>query len=126
VLTPLAEKEFSTIKCLTCLEWYHRPCVNIFENEDQKFVCQRCTVQTTFDPSESGVLVDSQTRQQKPQKLDFVRRKRALLIGINYNQGIQLFHPQRDVKEVERLLKGEVSVSGLGGYDSDCNHVPHC
>jgi len=128
VLTPSAENEFPTIKCLTCLEWYHRPCVNIFENEDQKFVCQRCAVHTTFDPRESDTLVDSQTRQQKPQKLDFVRRKRALLIGINYtgSQGVQLIYPQRDMKEVERLLKGEVLVSGLGGYDSDCHHVPHC
>ena len=128
MLTPSAENEFPTIKCLTCLEWYHRPCVNIFENADQKFVCQRCMVQTTFDPRESDVLVDSQTRQQKPQKLDFVRRKRALLIGINYtgDQGFDLSHPQRDMKEVEQLLKGKVSVSCLGVYDSDSHHVPQC
>jgi len=121
VLTPSAENEFPTIKCLTCLEWYHRPCINIFENEDQKFVCQRCTVQTTFDSRESDVLVDSQISQ----KLDFVRRKRALLIGINYtgNEELEtLNRPQRDIKEVERLLKGEAPASGLGGYDSDCHH----
>jgi len=115
VLTPSAENEFPTIKCLTCLEWSHRPCVNIFKNEDQNFVCQRCTVQATFDPRESDVLVDSQT--QHPQMVDFVRQKRALLIGINYicSQGVpvQLNRPQRDMREVERLLKGEVSVSGL-------------
>ena len=37
---------------MTCSEWYHRPCVNISENEAQKFVCQRCTVQTS--PSSPG------------------------------------------------------------------------
>ena len=122
ILTHIAENESPTIKCLSCSEWYHRLCVNILDNEDQKFVCQRCTVvQTTFDPSESdGVLVDSQTRRQDPQKLAFGRRKRALLIGMNYDHGIQLFHSQRDLKEAERLLKGEVSASGLGGYDSNC------
>lgn len=121
ILTHLAEDESPAIKCLTCSEWYHRPCVNIFENEDQKFVCQRCTVvQTTFDPSESGgVLLDSQTRRQKPQKLEFVRRKKALLIGMNYDHSLQLIHSQRSVKEVERLLKGEVSASSLGSCDSD-------
>ena len=51
-LTHLVENEFPTIRCLTCSEWYHRPCVNISENEDQKFVCQRCTVQTS--PSSPG------------------------------------------------------------------------
>jgi len=129
VLTHLAENESPTIKCLTCSEWYHRPCVNISENEDQKFVCQRCTVQTMSDPNESGgVPVDSQTGQ-KSEKLAFVRRKRALLIGINYDlndQDLQLRFPQRDIQKVGWLLKGEVSVSGLGGYDSDCYRVPRC
>jgi hypothetical protein len=126
VLTRLAENESPTIKCLTCSEWYHRSCVNIFENEDQKFVCQRCTVQTMSDPNESsgGVLVDSQTGRIS-EELAFVRRKRALLIGINYNHDpdLRLWFPQRDMKKVGWLLKGEVSVSGLGGYDSDCHHI---
>jgi hypothetical protein len=126
VLTHIAENEFPTIRCLTCSEWYHRPCVNIFENEDQRFVCQRCTVQTMFDPNESGdVMVDSQTRQ-KLQNLASVRRKRALLIGMNYDQALQSLFSQRNMKEVYRLLKGEVSVSGPGGYDSDSHHVPCC
>ena len=122
ILTRLAENESPTIKCLTCSEWYHRPCVNIFENEDEKFVCQRCVVQTMFNPNESsGVLVDSQTRRQKPQKLVFARRKRALLIGINFDSdpSLRFQFSQRDIKEVGRLLKGEVSASGLGGCDSD-------
>ena len=60
VLTHLAENELPTMKCLTCSEWHHRSCINIFENEDQKFVCQRCTMS---DPNESGgALVDSQTQ----------------------------------------------------------------
>ena len=125
VLTHLAETEFPTIKCLTCSEWYHRPCVNIFENGDQKFVCQRCTVQTMSDLDESGVLVDSQARQN-PQELALVRRKRALLIGMNYDQAPQSKFPQRDMKEVGRILKGGVLVGGQGGYDSDCHHAPHC
>ena len=129
ILTRLAENEFPTIRCLTCSEWYHRPCVNIFENADQNFVCQRCTLQTVFDLNESGgVLVDSQARQ-KPQDLAFVRRKRALLIGMNYDSdpALRLKFSPRDMTEVGLLLKGEVSASGLGSCDSDCYHdVQHC
>ena len=38
-----------TIRCSTCSEWHHRPCVSISENEDQSFVCQLCEVQTNRD-----------------------------------------------------------------------------
>ncbi|KIM44033.1 hypothetical protein M413DRAFT_373720 [Hebeloma cylindrosporum] len=39
-----------TIRCSTCSEWHHRPCVRVYENTDQSFVCQRCKVQTTPEP----------------------------------------------------------------------------
>jgi hypothetical protein len=43
VLTSLADNEsIPTIRCSTCSEWHHRPCIGISENEDQSFVCQRC------------------------------------------------------------------------------------
>jgi len=115
VLTRLAENEFPTIRCLTCSEWYHRLCVNIFENEDQNFVCQRCTVQTMFNSNESGGAPVDLQAQKKPQDLAFVRRKRALLIGMNYDSdpALRLKFSQRDMKEVGRLLKGEVSASSL-------------
>ena len=40
------------------------------------------------------------------------RRKRALLIGINYKDGhpdMRLKSPQSDMKEVHKLLKGEAA-----------------
>jgi hypothetical protein len=47
VLTSLADKEsIPTIRCSTCSEWHHRPCVSISENKDQSFVCRRCKIQT--------------------------------------------------------------------------------
>jgi hypothetical protein len=43
VLICLADNEsIPTIRCLICSEWHHRPCVSIFENKDQGFVCLRC------------------------------------------------------------------------------------
>ena len=46
-LTSLADNEsVPTIRCSTCSEWHHRPCVIISENKDQSFVCRRCNVQT--------------------------------------------------------------------------------
>ena len=43
------------------------------------------------------------------------RRRKALLIGINYgNTEEQLSFPQRDTKEMRRLLKGGVLASGFG------------
>jgi len=44
LLTDLADIEsIPTIRCSTCLEWHHRPCVNAFESEDRTFVCHRCS-----------------------------------------------------------------------------------
>ena len=43
-LTYLADIEsIPTIRCSTCLEWHHRPCVNAFESEDRTFICHRCS-----------------------------------------------------------------------------------
>ena len=43
------------------------------------------------------------------------RRKKALLIGINYNHApdLQLTFPQRDMMEMYALLKGEVISQGF-------------
>jgi len=43
------------------------------------------------------------------------RRKKALLIGINYNHApdMQLIFPQRDMMEMYALLKGEVISQGF-------------
>jgi len=43
------------------------------------------------------------------------RRKKALLIGINYDHapGMQLIFPQRDMMEMYALLKGEVISQGF-------------
>ena len=50
-LTSLADNEsIPTIRCSTCSEWHHRPCVNISENKDQSFVCRYCKVQTMPNP----------------------------------------------------------------------------
>ena len=44
LLTYLTDIESTpTIRCSTCLEWHHRPCVNAFEGEDRTFVCHRCS-----------------------------------------------------------------------------------
>jgi Ribonuclease 2-5A len=52
MLTFLADIEsVSTIRCSTCSEWHHRPCVSISENKDQSFVCRRCKVQTKPKPN---------------------------------------------------------------------------
>ena len=43
VLTSFADNEFiPTIRCSSCSEWHHRPCISISENEDQNFICQIC------------------------------------------------------------------------------------
>ena len=43
VLIFLADNEsIPTIRCSICSEWHHRPCVSVFENMDQGFVCLRC------------------------------------------------------------------------------------
>ena len=43
VLTSSADNEsIPTIRCSTCSEWHHRPCVSISEKDDLSFVCQRC------------------------------------------------------------------------------------
>jgi len=50
---------------------------------------------------------------QHPRGITLERRKKAMLIGINYEggtEGMQLKFPRRDMKEAARLLKGEVSV----------------
>ena len=45
VLTSSADNEsIPTIRCSTCSEWHHRPCVSIPENKGQSFVCRRCKV----------------------------------------------------------------------------------
>jgi hypothetical protein len=42
-LTSRADIEsIPTIRCSTCSEWHHRPCVNIFEDENWRFECQHC------------------------------------------------------------------------------------
>lgn len=33
-----------TVRCSTCSEWHHRPCVGFFHAEQRKFVCRRCQV----------------------------------------------------------------------------------
>jgi hypothetical protein len=48
----------------------------------------------------------------RPKGLTLERHKKAILIGINYDGGVEemrLAFPIRDIKEVERLLKGELS-----------------
>ena len=50
---PLSSKG---IRCSTCSEWHHRPCVNIYEGEDQSFVCQRCDVEMSLlEPNQSDL-----------------------------------------------------------------------
>jgi hypothetical protein len=47
MLTALADNEsIPTIRCLICSEWHHRPCVNMFEDGDHIFACQRCKIRT--------------------------------------------------------------------------------
>lgn len=51
---------------------------------------------------------------RRPKGITLERRKKAMLIGINYEGGTKdmpLEFPRRDMKEVARLLKGEVSVN---------------
>ena len=51
VLTSLPDNEFiPTIRCSSCSEWHHRPCVSISENEDQSFVCQSCKPEVQTEP----------------------------------------------------------------------------
>jgi tetratricopeptide (TPR) repeat protein len=51
LLTYLADTEsIPTIRCSTCLEWHHRPCVNAFESEDRTFICHRCG---DFEPTDA-------------------------------------------------------------------------
>jgi len=43
ILIYLADnKSIPTIRCSNCSEWHHRPCVRVFENMDESFVCLRC------------------------------------------------------------------------------------
>ena len=46
------------------------------------------------------------------------RRKKAILIGINYNhaQDLQLKYPQRDMRKMYALLKGEVISQWFGRF----------
>jgi hypothetical protein len=47
VLTSLVDDEsIPTIRCSTCSEWHHRPCVSTSEGKEQRFVCRGCKVQT--------------------------------------------------------------------------------
>ena len=51
---------------------------------------------------------------RQPKGITLERRKKAMLIGINYEGGtkdMSLVFPQRDMKEVARLLKGGVLIN---------------
>ena len=52
VLTSLVDNEsIPNIRCSTCSEWHHRPCISMSEHKDQSFVCQRCKIQTKPEPN---------------------------------------------------------------------------
>ena len=40
--TPTENESMPTVRCSTCSEWHHRPCVGFFDIEQYKFVCGPC------------------------------------------------------------------------------------
>ena len=115
----LADNEsIPTIRCLTCSEWHHRPCISISENKDQSFVCQRCKVrQTKPEPNKP----DSFGLFTKDAEATYARYTQTAEASPRNTMSSKI-HPAFDPSHppVGTLIDGGslelVEVLGVGGY----------
>ena len=76
MLTSLADDEsIPTIRCSTCSEWHHRPCISISENKDQRFVCQRCNQGRRNEAEQLGDQVHPDTLTGEVDRVKGMNRK---------------------------------------------------